>query len=314
MQRDYRRMLNISIYSMIKAQAHKSYLFAIALPLSILAVLLNKFGINFPYLDQWAYVPLHMKIDNGTFGIGDLWAQHNEHRIFFPKIAALTLSYSTHWYTPAEVVFSVFIALVGIILLARMISETARSSLQNFALVLIIASWFFSPIQWQNWLWGFQMAWFICITSVIATIYYLDKFADKNNFKFFWLAIICSTIATYSLGSGMLIWPIGFVLLLAYSLLKVTNRRVLYIWSGVGLLEFGAYYYGYIKPVYHPSVLLALHYPGSFLKYIATSLGRPFTNNVEVAYALGLIIVSLILCGIVLTIYYRKKVQVSIHS
>ncbi len=296
---------------MIKTIKNNSYLFAIGFPLGFLSLLLNKFGVNFPYLDQWAYVPLHMKIDSGTFGISDLWAQHNEHRIVFPKIASLSLSLLTHWYTPVEIFFSVFIAIIGIILISKMLNNAVKAKAQVFILTTLTASWFFSPIQWQNWLWGFQMAWFMCVTSVIATVYYLDKFSNIKNYRSLWMAIVCATIATYSLGSGMLIWPVGFALLLVYSLLKTSSRKILYIWTGIGLFEIFAYYFGYVKPAYHPSVFLAVQYPGSFLKYIVTALGRPFTNNVDVAYAMGLIMVSLLLCGMALTIHYGKKLKLA---
>ena len=48
-------------------------------------------GVNVAYSDQWALIPYIDREYPGTLSLADLFAQHNEHRMFFPRIAFLIL-------------------------------------------------------------------------------------------------------------------------------------------------------------------------------------------------------------------------------
>ena len=67
------------------------------LPLAFTFSFVYKFGITIPYWDQWELVPLLEKMHNHTLTLADLWAQHNEHRIIFPKILMMLLARLSNW-------------------------------------------------------------------------------------------------------------------------------------------------------------------------------------------------------------------------
>jgi len=65
---------------------------SILLPPVLTFCFIYNYGITIPYWDQWEFVPLLEKLHNHTLTLNDLWSQHNEHRILFPKILMLLLA------------------------------------------------------------------------------------------------------------------------------------------------------------------------------------------------------------------------------
>src|SRR4051812_3095927 len=75
-------------------------------PLAYLLRLTARYGIKYPFWDEWDFVSIIHKYNAHTLKIADLWAQHNEHRIFFPNIIMLTLATHTHWNVRYELMTS----------------------------------------------------------------------------------------------------------------------------------------------------------------------------------------------------------------
>ena len=46
--------------------------------------MLRAFAVNIPFMDDWQFVPLLEKAKNGTLTFQELWAPHDEHRLFLP--------------------------------------------------------------------------------------------------------------------------------------------------------------------------------------------------------------------------------------
>ena len=67
-----------------------------ALPALAYCLFIQRYSVNVVLADQWDNVSLAAKAFSGHLSVGDLWAQHNENRMFFPNLAVLALAYSTH--------------------------------------------------------------------------------------------------------------------------------------------------------------------------------------------------------------------------
>src|SRR5208282_4675420 len=74
------------------------------LPLAFLIWMVSRYAVSVPFGDQWELVPLLEKTYHETLTFHDLWAQHNEHRILFPKIIMLGLAHLTGWNIYYELV------------------------------------------------------------------------------------------------------------------------------------------------------------------------------------------------------------------
>jgi len=121
------------------------YLLLSAIPLIVLVVSIAAFAVDVPIADQWALVPLLEKSYAGRLSLRDLWAQHNEHRLLFPRLLMLGLAHLTGWNTAyelgANVVFSAVIAwLLGwqACVSARRLGVDARPLLPIIALAPVV--------------------------------------------------------------------------------------------------------------------------------------------------------------------------------
>jgi hypothetical protein len=102
----------------------------------------------------------------------------------------------------------------------------------------------FSPIQFHNWLWPMQFAYFLpytflalCFCTLYARIAVLPKFV---------LAVLFALAGNYSFVQGNLIWPAALpVILFAPDILRKGVRRNFAIaWVIVGVLAVTLYFWG----------------------------------------------------------------------
>src|SRR5205823_6120927 len=64
--------------------------------------------------------PLFEKMQDGTLGVADFFAQHNEHRIFFPRLIFFALGRLTHWNIRTELWVVWLLALVCLFSIRQM--------------------------------------------------------------------------------------------------------------------------------------------------------------------------------------------------
>src|SRR5689334_12750341 len=65
---------------------------------------------NVPCWDEWVLTPLIAKAANANLNFSDLWALHNEHRVFFPQLFLVTLARIAGWNVFYEVFLSLLLA------------------------------------------------------------------------------------------------------------------------------------------------------------------------------------------------------------
>ncbi|HVV25584.1 MAG TPA: hypothetical protein VHC21_00940 [Candidatus Saccharimonadales bacterium] len=239
--------------------------------------LIAHYGVNTPFWDQWDMVALFQKASHHSLGFADLWHQHNEHRIFFPLLVLLANAYLTHWNTFIEMFISAFFALVTAVLLFSLIKRSIQTYWLGICAALIVSVWFFSPVQWQNWLWGGQVAWFMTNLGAIAALFLITKGADakteRTRHLLFLFAGLTAFISTFSLASGLFSWIAGLILLI----LNKEKKKILEIWSLAGLISIGLYYY-HLSQTPTPSGSASqffIHHPLGFIKFFIALLGGP---------------------------------------
>lgn len=252
------------------------------------------YGVNTPFWDEWEMVAIFQDKDHHQLTFSDFWRQHNEHRIFFPNIVLTIGAYLTHWNVKAELLYNFFFSVITALMLYLFILKKIKTPLLMLFAGVLIAAWYFSPVQYENWLWGWQVEWFMCVAGAVVTIFLLDLYSG-NKYKRGWLlltgAIITAVIATFSLGSGILIWPVGFAILLLYR----QSKKPIGIWIIAALVSAAAYYHNYHKPAGDPSTTLFLHQRLNFIRYILSYFGRPVSDQQDVAMLMGAILLALLI-------------------
>ena len=266
-----------------------------ALPILILFVFIKSFSVNVPFGDDWHLIPVFDSIKSGNLSFKLFFSQHNEHRIFFPRIIFAILAFASKWNIEAEVWFSFAISIVSFILIYRI----SRISFDKHLYLLVVANAlssliFFSPIQVENWLWGFQISWFLIINCMISAVYFLSS--TNLKYKIFISASLC-LIASFSCAHGLLTWIALTPLILSTCRHSWKNKLFTLIsWYFGFLISVVIYTIGYQKPSSHPDTLFFLKNPVNFLKYFFSLAGSPFNvNQTPIAGILGLLAISLFL-------------------
>src|SRR5215212_6755656 len=264
-----------------------SWLF-ILVPAALPYLYVHAFGVNVVFADAWDTVLVFRKFSSGRLAFADLYAQHVEHRMFFPRGAELLLGMLTRYNSVAEMylIVSCFVITAAVLLVAFR-TEIGLPLIFFVPVALLI----FSFRQYENMLFGFQINFAFTQTFGVLALYLLSS-SGRGNFRAyaFAAALGSATIASFSTAQGLLVWPAGLLGLLLGSVAGPGKKVLVGLWGIVGVAEWVAYFVDYHTPRGHPPLLDALGHIGKTPGYFLTLLGSALFWQPEHAYAGGLVI------------------------
>lgn len=271
----------------------------ILLPPFYIIYLITRYGIDIPYWDQWELIPLIKKVSMGELVFSDLWAQHNEHRIIFPKLIMLALAAITHWNIMVELYTNIILAGLSLLFLFLLLRQDVDHFILQW-LSVVLSFLIFSPTQWENWIWGWQIQVFLEILASIIAVWAMSKWSGQ--LKGLIVAIMSAVIASYSFSNGLLVWVIVLILLIIQ---RETNWKHILLWMGACGITVFSYYYRYTKPPHHPSLLGFVNHPYKFLRYVLAYLGSPLGYGKEnISIIISLLSFTVICIG---AIYIKRS-------
>src|SRR5262249_2280698 len=143
-----------------------------------------------PFWDEWDGIgDLVEKMAHGTLSLEDLFAQHNEHRIFFPRLITLPIVIWTHWNTNVTLYVSWLLACLSSFSLYRVSRLTCtRRPQQQFWRLLGINVLLFTSLQHESWLWGFQLQYFLVLACFNVLLWLVTELDHPARFI---AAIVC---------------------------------------------------------------------------------------------------------------------------
>jgi len=252
------------------------YVWLAFVPFAILCAYMMRYACDLPVYDQWNFVSTLEKWYNGNLAFVDLWSQHNEHRILFPRLIMLALAWLTHWNIFYELGVNLFLGVGICAIIFWQIRKTEilfnkRSNLTYF----IVSFFIFSLAQAENWLWGWQLAFFLNVFVVLLGIVFLS--VPALTLRNFLGALAAGVIASYSSANGLLFWILGLFILGMHPMKNDTKIRWIIAWLLVATLIITSYLYGYQKTPLHPSLFFFIKNPLQFGEYFLANLGSPFT-------------------------------------
>lgn len=270
----------------------------ILIPAILALIYIRLYAVNVPYWDQFQVIPLFDKLHNGHLSIFDFIAQHNEHRLFLPRLVMLGLGSITHYNVIAEDYLAwFFLLLTGIVILVAFLKAfgTKQSTLAKF----IPVTWLlFTLHQSPTYLWGFQIAFPMTIFFGVLSLYLL---ATSNSIGWrFGIALLCGVACTLSMSNGLLIWPVGFLQLFCYFrfLKKIMNRSrvtMIAIWGIVGIIVVAMYFMGFTYPDNSPSPFYVLHHIFTSIVSLFACVGSPLASTVSLAAIIGALFLMILI-------------------
>src|SRR5215216_4342851 len=186
--------------------------FFVLIPAALPYLYVHTFGVNVVFADAWDMVLVFRKFFSGRLAFADLYAQHVEHRMFFPRGAELLLGLLTKYNNVAEMYLIVSCFLVTAAMLFLAFRREIGLPLIFFVPVGLLI---FSFRQYENMLFGFQISFAFTQTFGVLALYLLSS-SNRDAFRVhaFVAALGSATVASFSTAQGLLVWPAGFLGLL----------------------------------------------------------------------------------------------------
>jgi hypothetical protein len=251
------------------------------------------YGVNFPYYDEWELMPALAGTQPIT--LKWLWSQHNEHRIFIPRLIYLAVTRLTRYDFRAGMFFDALILIASaaaLILTIRRIRGRTEYTDAFFALVVLNLG------QTQNLTNSFQVA-FVAGTLLTMTALVLSMHARQLGFRSAIGLGICAMLLPLVGGHGLALVP-ALSLCVVVTGWRLRNEaggkwRMLVVWAlAVVAIALTAYYFvGYTRPPKHrishslPTTLDAAVQFLSIGAGLAAKLGWPQTRYLFLALTGG---------------------------
>jgi len=270
------------------------------LPVVLIIGCIGYYGVNVPFADDWDFTPLVSKAARHKVQVKDLFKQHNEHRMFVPKLVVASNVWISRWDLRAQMLLSVLLCAVttySVALLARRTLSISKRA--GYGLILGISMLLFSPVQYENWLWGFQFGFFIpplCLAGSWVILISNLRFGAK-----FVLSALLAAIGTFSFPTGAIAWLLTFPVYLITA--GQMARRKTIQWLGYWLVTAAAcmalYLFDYHEPPHSTRILSGFH-PFLYAEYAMVFLGGNMFQGLAkdhntVPFVLGLFLTSLYL-------------------
>jgi len=227
--------------------------------------------VTFPYGDQWVWMArVH---DRGV--VRGLYAQYNEHRLTIPGLFFL-IDY--RWFSARNgflIVISLLFQLACTVLLilpvwwAPAVPKQVRFIFSGMTIILMF--WF---IQGEDLFYPYQLQIASADLGVLTAACFLSRAAtDGRITTATWIAVLgAATWATFSFGSGMVIWPV----VLGLGVLARVPKRLLIIAGIAFLCVMVLYFADYHTPPGSDSPMRLIMQPVQVAHYMTVFLGLPF--------------------------------------
>jgi hypothetical protein len=241
----------------------------------------SKYRYEVLFIDQWMDLPHYIHIFDGSFKFRELFALHNEHRIFFPRLIFLTDLFLDRDRDRINITFTILFQLLNLIILLSVFRKIHPDNYTfsigaGFAAVLM-----FSLGQSQNFLSGFQVQFVgVSLAASVAFVLFVEAI-DRTNaglpYRRFALgAYAMLTVATFTMSNGILA---GIILVMIALLTKARLKLILQSTAVTVLLAIAYFFHyhsqsqGLILDFLKKNPFQSVIYLALYLGDVAASLG-----------------------------------------
>jgi len=257
------------------------------------------FGVNSVAADEVAYMPFVRHVRDGSGWIPMLWHQHNEHRVIPMKLAIAAIAQFASWNIKAEMYVSAVLAALLVFALWRIYRSIGGTDLLRFAPVPALVC---SLAQYQNMLYGMQMCQYFTMAGVGGAIAFLALPTTAAVIA----AIVCGLIASFSVLNGLLVWPVGQLMLFA---LRARKSHQL-LWGIAGIASVAAYFWRYEPPAAFDALPMRVSTLWRSVKYAMLILGSPLHGgSVFWARAVGIMVALAVLAAAITWLRSRERLR-----
>lgn len=239
------------------------------LPIIWGTTLIYKLGVNVLFWDEFNVINFFKDIKENGISIYKFLEQHNEHRMFFPKIIFLLNMYISNYNSKILMYISIILISITYLIITKYILKNINNNIYAVIISSMIGFICFNLTQYENLFWGFQVAWFLIELCVVGSFYIFSCYMENKKFKYLILSVSLGIIASFSSMHGLWIWLVYICIIILFKLvnIKINNRDILFI-SITGIISFIIYFYNYNSPEGNKSVSIFLEGGGGWVNCI----------------------------------------------
>ncbi|MCP4146283.1 MAG: hypothetical protein GY757_00905 [bacterium] len=278
-------------------------------PLIYLVWVMQACYVDIPFGDQWDFIPLLEQSYSDEVSLSELSAQHNEHRLFFPRAIMLVLAHMSGWDISFELAVNLLLGMGIFVVIAMQVYDLKKKTgISELAWSLPILSMIvFSLNQWENWVWGWQIQIFLCVLCVVIGIMLLSG----EVFKWWKLvvSIFMGLIAVFSFANGLWYLVLGGGILLFNPAIKGKREKIrtLSLWAAGSAGIILLYFYNYARPARSSTGFFGfLHHPLEYMEFVFKFIGSPLTEFNRNSYVLG--VLGILVYAILLRFLYKSEI------
>ena len=247
----------------------------VLVPPTLLLLFALTYSVNGPEWDHLSSTEIFSRWHRpGGLTADFLFSQHNEHRKAAPRVATLGIGLMTRWNTRVEAgAHWVLMCLTAIGLFAAFRREIGGDRATALLRFVPIALLLVSPRSYEALL-GDGFPHYLSILAMTGALHLLV--VRRPSAPLVGAAIACGLAASFSIANGLLVWPIGAVVLVCRGRADAAPRAValpLAAWILAGAATIAFYFRGYVDPGNHPPPGFVFEHPLQALAYLLALLG-----------------------------------------
>lgn len=229
------------------------------------------------FWDQWDNVWVFRKFVEGHLSLGDLFQQHNEHRIFFPRLIFIADFIFSNSDNKINFLVNFLIQFSQVFILYLLFCKLNNNKYMRLAYLGFCCALLFSLYQWENFFWGFQVQFFGVTAAALASFFFYSKGSDlQGQGRSPWvedtLSFFMALIACFSLSNGFL----ASVLLVFLAILQKRTKKQIAMAALFCCILIFSYFHDFQAVSSHASYRDALQHPIDYIAYFSTYMGNVF--------------------------------------
>jgi hypothetical protein len=291
-------------------------LLAVGLISVLYLVFLLHFAVAAPTADEWAHnIPLVDQATHGHLSFNLFWAQYFQSRMLFPNLLFVLVGVPSHYDPRWFVAISAVCYIASLFIILAVVRRYLGTGLRTLPTVIVALVWF-SLSAVSDALWAFELGYYLVILSLALVIYCL-LVPRTRRWPWLALAVIAAVVGSYSFTQGLLVWPVGLVILL-FSV-RPTRRVIaeVAVWLGCAAVTTGLFFWHFDFAAtnslctVHCGVGYTLSHPGLTLSYWMRMVGnvvpsvRGTTGTVQII--LGVILTAAAVLVVVQSFRERRR-------
>lgn len=260
----------------------------VLLPVLFVACYIQRYAVNMLFQDEFAMIDLCVA-DSPT--LDGLFAQHGEHRPFFPRLLYFAVAKTTAMNSVAQLVAGMVLAgltlaMAGVYLKTEM-GDAFKTRHLAFAAFVV-----FGMAQYLNWLAGWQIVFFMTATAATAAFLFMHLSLTRartagGRWGYVVLACAGAGVASFSSMHGLVAWVVLALGLTVHLGAAAFKDLRFYATLFAGFACYALYFQGFMYPRDAAPLLHAFRHYGEFVRFGARFMGTALAPETYSAILAG---------------------------